>query len=398
MTQTKPLVVSVLPRPPHAARDGMAIRNYHLLAALAREFRVKALSLADPERAYPPDWPAGVDGALVVQSARGPRRFAAAARSLLAGGAYSERLYRSAALTRRVQELAGAERPRWIVAHSYHVASAARSANAPLWVDFHNVDSEIWLRTAQTAPSALVRGFAGLQAGRVARVEAALVPSAAGISCVSARDASALGALRPRAEPLVVPNGVDPARHAFRASVPPGESVLFVGDLSWPPNADAVRWFLNAVWPRVRRARPAARAEIVGRSAPSDIVRQATADVVVAGEGGDARAHWLAAAVAVVPLRAGGGTRLKILEAAATGVPVVSTSVGAEGLAFADETEILRRDDAESFAAAVSGLLSDPGAGRRQAEAARARVEREYGWGPIGSAFARELARRGGSA
>ncbi len=301
---------------------------------------------------------------------------------------------------RRVEELVAAERPRWIVAHSYHVASAARNAGAPLWVDFHNLDSEIWRRTAETAPSLLLRGFAGLQADRVARVEAALVPAAAGISCVSARDAAALGALRPRAEPLVVPNGVDLARHAFRASAPPGETVVFVGDLSWPPNADAVRWFLSDVWPRVRRARPAARAEIVGRSAPPDLMRLGggSGGGVFAGEGGDARTHWLAAAVCVVPLRAGGGTRLKVLEAAATGVPVVATSIGAEGLAFAAETEILRRDDADAFAAAVVALLSDAGAARRQAQAARARVERMYGWGPIGAAFARALAGAEGAA
>ena len=96
--------------------------------------------------------------------------------------------------------------------------------------------------------------------------------------------------------------------------------------------------------------------------------------------------------MAVVPLRAGGGTRLKILEAAASGVPVVATSIGAEGLALADEVEILRRDEAEAFARAIAALLSDASSARRQAEAARARVEAQYGWGPIGRAFAQALA------
>ena len=92
-----------------------------------------------------------------------------------------------------------------------------------------------------------------------------------------------------------------------------------------------------------------------------------------------------------MPLLSGGGTRLKILEAAATGVPVVSTRVGAEGLDFADEIEILRRDDPESFADAIVSRLADPEAAGRQAAAARARVEAQYGWGPIGEAFARAL-------
>jgi polysaccharide biosynthesis protein PslH len=388
----KPLVLSLLPRPPHASRDGLAIRNYHLLAALAREFRVKALTLADPERLYEAEWPAGIDSEQIWQAPRGFRRVAAAAGSLVAGGAYSERMYRSAGAARRLREIVAAEPPRWIVAHSYHVAWAALRATRPLWIDFHNVDSEIWLRTQATAASPWLRWFARFQAGRVVALEGVLAQAAAGISCVSPRDATALRTLGARGEPLVVPNGVDLSRHAFRPEPPANETVVFVGDLSWPPNADGVRWFLSEVWPRVRAQRPSARAEIVGRSAPPALERLGGPDVRFAGEGGDARTHWLRAAVAVVPLRAGGGTRLKILEAAATGVPVVSTSVGAEGLALADESEILRRDDADAFARATVNLLGDRPAARRQAEAARARVEKEYGWGPIGEAFVRALA------
>ncbi len=141
--------------------------------------------------------------------------------------------------------------------------------------------------------------------------------------------------------PLVVPNGVDLDRFPRRAAAPAGEFVVFVGDLSWPPNADGVRWFLREVWPRVRILRPDARAEIVGRAAPPDLAGLAGPAAALLGEGGDARAHWARAAVAAVPLRAGGGTRLKILEAAAAGVPVVATSIGAEGLELLPDSEIL---------------------------------------------------------
>ena len=237
-----------------------------------------------------------------------------------------------------------------------------------------------------------MRWFARVQEDRVLDVEGAAARAANGLSCVSERDAEALRAFGGRAVPLVVPNGVDLVRHAFRRESPRGETVLFIGDLSWPPNADGVRWLVSHVWPRVRSRRPGARLAIVGRSAPADLVRGGGPDVVFAGEGGDARAYWLEAAVAAVPLLSGGGTRLKILEAAATGVPVVSTRVGAEGLEFTDETEILRRDDAEPFADAVVSLLADRVAAGRQAAAARARVEAQYGWGPIGEAFARALA------
>ena len=102
--------------------------------------------------------------------------------------------------------------------------------------------------------------------------------------------------------------------------------------------------------------------------------------------------------MAVVPLLSGGGTRLKILEAAACGVPVVATSVGAEGLDLAAGQEILLADEPEAFASAVAGLLADPETRRRQADAARARVELQYGWKQICESFARELVRRAGAA
>jgi glycosyltransferase involved in cell wall biosynthesis len=374
----------------------LAIRNYQLLAALAERFRVHAFSLRDPERAYGGgEFPEGVEVEFVPQAARGPRRARAALSSLISGAAYSERLYRSTRLARRVVTLAREEQPRWIVAHSYHVAPAALQAGRPLWIDFHNLDSEIWFRTAATAASPTVRRFARLQAPRVRRLEQRLAAAAAGLSCVSPRDAGALAGLGAAIPPLVVPNGVDLERYAFRREPPGSELVLFVGDLSWPPNAEAVRWFAREIWPAIRRARPLARAEILGRSAPPDLKRLAAPGLALIGERDDTRPFWERAAVAVVPLLAGGGTRLKILEAAACGVPVVSTPIGAEGLDFAPEREIRLAEDAGAFASAVSALLADRRAAREQAVAARARVEAGYGWRDIGRAFAGALARAG---
>ncbi len=389
----KPLVYSVLPRPPHPSRDGLAIRNYHLLAALAERFEVRAFALLDPERAYGRGAvPEGVAVEWVPQRPRGARRPAAVLASLATGEPYSAILYRSRRLARRLADACAARRPAWIVAHAYHVAPAAAAAGAPVWIDFHNVDSRIWERMGETASSAARRRFARGQAPRVRRLERTLLRRVDGVSCVSPGDAASLAELG-AAEPLVVPNGVDLSRYVFRESPAAGETVLFVGDLSWPPNAEGVRWFAERVWPLVRACRPAAGMEILGRGAPADLERLARPDFVFLGEGGDTRPHWARAAVAVVPLRAGGGTRLKILEAAACGVPVVSTRIGAEGLDF-PPAEVRAHDEPEAFAEAVVALLEDPGAARRQAAAARARVEAAYGWDRIGSRFADTLRRR----
>jgi len=388
----KPLVYAICPRPPHPTRDGSSIRNFHLLRSLADDFRVRAFVLLPAHlREMREELPAGIEAERFPQAPR-PLRRAAALAATAAGRAYSPYLYRSRPLAVRLRTLAAREKPSWIIAHSYHVAPLAPDEFGPLWIDFHNLDSELWRRMGESASSRLARAFARSQAPRVSRVEANLVARAAGISCVSQREASLLARLAPDVPRLLVPNGVDLERYPFRNEPAREEIVFYVGDLAWPPHAEGMAWFRREVWPLLSRARPSARAEVLGRGAPvaaSDRERFA-----FLGEGGDTRPHWSRAAVAVVPLRAAAGTRLKILEAAACGVPVVSTSVGAEGLELSDGSEIRIADDPEAFARAVAELLADRDARREQAAAARRKVEQLYGWDSIGRSFSRELLRR----
>jgi len=368
---------------------------WHLLSALSSEFRVRAFILkagSGTPAAYPP----GVEAEEIHHASGRRRRAWAALSSLAAGGAYSERLYRSARLEQRLARAGAADRPAWVVVLSYHLGLAGLRAGFPCWIDFQNRDSEIWARVAQTASSSAVRVFARIQAPRVEALERRLVAKAAGVSCASARDAEALAASAPDARPLVVPNGVDLSRYRFRERPAAEEVLFFVGDLSWPPNAEGVRWLRDRIWPEVKRLRPRARVEVLGRGAPRDLL-QNRGDILFL-EDEDTRPHWERAAVAIVPLLAGGGTRLKILEAAACGVPVVSTPVGAEGLDLAPGSEIAIAADAAAFAAEAARLLADPGGRQRQAAAARRRVEAVYDWRPIGAAFAREIARRSAAA
>jgi glycosyltransferase involved in cell wall biosynthesis len=388
----KPFLYTVCPRPPHPTRDGSSIRNYHLLRALAEDFRVRAFVLVPARgREFGAALPAGVEAELFPQPARRLRQAAALA-ATAAGRAYSPLLYRSRRLSTRLRQLAADEEPSWIVAHSYHVAPLALDARAPLWIDFHNLDSELWRRMGESASTRLSRMFARSQAPRVSRVEAQLVGRASGISCVSEREAEHLGAFAPGVPRIVVPNGVDLERYSFRAEPAPAEIVFYVGDLTWPPHAEGIAWFRRRVWPLVVRSRPNARARVMGRGTVAGKV--AGDGFRFLGEGDDTRPHWREAAVAVVPLRAAAGTRLKILEAAASGVPVVSTSIGAEGLDLVDGAEIRLADTPEEFAGAVSQLLEDPEARRRQASAARRKVESRYGWSGIGRSFSSELMRR----
>ncbi len=389
----KPLLFSVLPRPTHPTRDGLAIRNFHLIRALTGSFRVRAFVLRAPHLTGAAEYPEGVDVEEFSQLPRAVRRAQAAAASLILGGPYSPRLYQSARMRARLSREAARERPAWILAHSYHVGPLALGRGRPSWVDFHNLDSTIWERMSETASSLPLRAFAGLQAPRVRAFETMLLTRADGASCVSVPDASELLRLAPAASPVVIPNAVDLSRYDFRPARPGGGLLLFVGDLSWPPNAEGLRWFADRVWPLVRAAAPEARVEVLGRGAPASLMRRAP-EWKFLGEGGDTRPHWSRADAAIVPLRAGGGTRLKILEAVACGVPVVSTTVGSEGLELEPEREILLRDDPPDFADALVRLLRDPSLRESLSAAARARVERRYDWARIGEAFAAELIAR----
>ena len=384
----KPIVYSVLPRPPHPTRDGLAIRNYHLLAGLAQEFRVRTAALVPPHLRGSGEYPPGVEVEEVRQSGRRARQIAALARSVFSREAYPALLYRSRELLAQLSRWTAEEKPAWIVAHSYHVAPAASSAGAPAWVDFHNVDSEIWRRMGERAAGPL-RAFLRWQGPRVAHLERDILRRAAGASCVSERDARALSS-EGGEPPLVVSNGVDLTRYVFRPEPSLEALVFFVGDLTWPPNLEGVRWFLSEVWPILSRLRPQARVEVLGRGAGPlrALARNGPPGFSLLGEGADTRPLWRRAAVAIVPLLTGGGTRLKILEAAACGVPVVATPVGAEGLDFEAGREIAIASGAPEFAAAIEGLLAEPDARRAQAAAARRRVESQYGWEAIGRRFA----------
>ena len=196
----------------------------------------------------------------------------------------------------------------------------------------------------------------------------------------------------------MTPTGVDLAR--FRTGAPdPGAAeplVVFVGSMDWEPNEDGMLWFHEEVWPQVRTAVPSARLRIVGRSPPPAIAQLAGGAIEVTGTVPSVIEHLHAAAVVIVPLRIGGGTRLKIYEAMAARRPVVATRVGAEGLDYRAGEDILIADAPGEFANAVIGLLHDP-VRRSSVGLAAERRAAMYDWPNVVGAFAatlRDLRRR----
>jgi glycosyltransferase involved in cell wall biosynthesis len=313
--------------------------------------------------------------------------------SVAAGRPYSATAYASDAMADRLREASAVEPGAWVIAHSYHLGSLANRSGLPSWVDMHNVDSEIWAGMARTSRSLPRRIFARWQVGAVHRLETAVVAGATGISVVSERDRVFFASVSSAIDPVVISNGVDTTRYRFRDGPAPGDGLVFIGDLRWEPNADGVRWFARHVWPALRSHLPDVRVEVVGRLPPDDIRALADDRFIVVGDVPDTRPHLARAALAIVPLLVGGGTRLKILEAAAAGVPVVSTSVGASGLDLRPGSEIEVVDTPAAWIKTVADLVRDPARRSRMAAAARASVEDRYDWSSIGRDFVDALAR-----
>jgi glycosyltransferase involved in cell wall biosynthesis len=250
-------------------------------------------------------------------------------------------------------------------------AAMASTQGIPAVLFEHNVESDLWLRRYLSERRPAARAIYWWESRRMRSFEARMLAAYQRVLAVSAHDRDRLLALAPGVQVDVVPTGVDLRR--FHPG-PDGEGapdlVVFVGSMDWEPNVDGVEWFCDSVWPLVRKQVPGATFRIVGRSPGSRVQRLSGPSVEVTGSVASVVEHLHEAAAVVVPLRVGGGTRLKIYEAMATGCPVVSTTIGAEGLDVQDGKNILLRDAAVPFADALIGLLRNVDDRRRIGNAA----------------------------
>lgn len=233
-----------------------------------------------------------------------------------------------------------------------------------------------------------MRWVAALEARRMRRFEQLLCERADAVAVSGDADIAAIGA---RANLVRIDNGVDADSFAFQTSEDDARDIVFIGNLGYFPNIDAASWFAREVLPTLRRTLPQTRLRLVG-ARPASVLRRlaATCDGVdLIGEVPDVRPHLHGAAVAVVPMRAGSGTQLKMLEAMASGTAVVATSLAADAVGAVDGEHVLIADDADSMAAACADLLRDPARRLRLALAARALVEARWSWARSADALER---------
>lgn len=262
----------------------------------------------------------------------------------------------------------------------------------------HNVESALWQRMASTESNPLRKMSYSLEAARMSRYERRALGRFHHIIAVSDNDRHQMLQMDPTVEITVVPTGVDIEQ--FQVAPPATAApprIVFTGSMDWEPNIDAVEYFCDQIWPRILAEFPEAIFQIVGRHPFAKVQRLASKSVQVTGTVPSVTDYLRDATIVVVPLRIGGGTRLKIYEAMAMGKALVSTSIGAEGLTFQNGRDLLLADDASSFADAILLLLRDVQVRRRFEQAAVLQAA-QFDWSVVAAQFADVLKKVAASA
>ncbi len=398
MSGDKPLRVlflsQIVPYPPHG---GVLQRGYNLLRELGREARVHLLAFVHPD--VLPTEAALQDSRVALEKfceaveyfplwpKKSPvHRVAGLAASAFSSSPFSALAHRSAAFQRRVSDLLDLKSFDLI-----HVDTIALtqfldgSHSIPTVLTHHNIESQLMERRAGAEKWVFAREFLRRETQKLWSYEVEKVGSFDVNVFVSKADEQTMLERVPGLRTAIVPNGVD-VEYFMPAQGQDVPALIYTGGMNMFANRDAVMFFLNDIWPLIRTRVPGVRFYAVGQDPPKELSALAERDpqVVVTGYVTDVRPLVRDASVYVVPLRVGGGTRLKVLDAMAMGKAMVSTSIGCEGLDVRPDEHLLVADTPEEFAGRTVRLLEDKSRRLALGRAARELVERRYSWRTIG--------------
>lgn len=375
-----------LPSPP---MWGAPRRVDGLLRELARRHEVSLLALTGPGEEIDDAVRASeqycvrvvtVENDHLDRVLKGKRKRLLQLRSLFHTQSYERLTYYHPLFQREIDRLAAQVDFDVITTEHAQMACYALPRSARLVLDEHNIEYDILSRTAAAERPSIRKLYNRINFLKLRREERAAWQKFDGVTLTSERDEELLHRYAPGKPTAIIPNGVDTT--FFRPSLSPVEpgTILFFGAINYYPNTEGLLFFLDEVFPRIKQQHPQARLWIVGQFPPASISVRASDDVVVTGLVDDVRAYLERAAVVIAPLRIGGGTRLKIVEAMSMGKPIVATHLGAEGIDVKHDEDILLADSAEEFANRVVRVLEEPALAQRLGEAARRHAEARYTW------------------
>jgi sugar transferase (PEP-CTERM/EpsH1 system associated) len=371
------LVLSpVLPHPP---TWGFVTRVYQFLRLLASRHSVSLLTYSDGEHAEDLAALRSICADVHSVPIERPNKRLGQAMSLFSPMSYQWRSHYSARMQQQLTALTTGQPFDVIQVESSQVACFDFDRRAVLVIDEHNIEYELLYRAFLTESSTLRRAYNWVEFRKFRREEISAWRRASGVATTSAREAEIIRGIVNRPA-RTVPNGVDVEYFsAGREPVDPN-AIVMTGLMKYRPNVDAAVYFVREVLPRIVAVRPGLVFYVVGGEPSEEVKQLAGPNVVVTGTVPDVRPYVRKAAVFVVPLRMGSGTRLKVLEGLSMEKAMVSTSLGCEGIDVEHNRHLLIADDASAFAAAVLRLLDDPGLATTLATAGRDLVEARYRW------------------
>ena len=379
------IVASELPYPPNT---GGRIRTLSLALSLAPKHQITIIAHRNDESVEASRFlrEHGIETVLVDRATAvkaGPRFYARLAANLASPVPYSVASHGSPALRRAVHSHAQRHRiDVWQVESTVLTGALASLQGQPKVVVAQNIESTIWQRYHEAEDNLLKRWYIKQQWRKFERFERRAFAAATRVVAVSESDATLIRDRFGGRNVGVVENGIDRRYYEGVRPDPDPRTILFLGSLDWRPNLDAVGLLLDRIFPGVQAAEPSARLCVVGRKPPKALVRrvQGFAGVALHANVPDVRPFLATSGIMVVPLRIGGGSRLKILEALAAGLPVISTRVGAEGLDLVPGEDYIAADEPEAMADALVSSILDPRPARAMAGRSRSFVLDRYDW------------------
>jgi polysaccharide biosynthesis protein PslH len=385
-------ILFLSPRQALPARSGAKLREYHFLRALGRSAEVTYLYFRDPGAAplTVADFPFCREVVGIAKPpAYGPVQIA---RGIFGRWPLPILNYRSPEMSAAVAKAADSGEFDIIHLDSIHMiryALAAERKNSRKAIySWHNIESEAMRRYSAATTSAARRWYARFTAPKMAGLEGYILRNAFGHIVCSEREREQLQRKAPEARIAVIENGVDTGYFDGCEGGTASRRIVFVGAMDYPPNNDAAIFFAKQIWPHIRKGLEGAELAIVGSNPfPAVLALRELPGVTVTGFVPDVRPYYRDALAAIVPLHTGGGTRLKILEAMAAGVPVVSTPLGAEGLDVADGENLLLVDsgDAEGWVERLTRLENSPALRGKLIESGLQLVRSRYDWEILGA-------------
>jgi sugar transferase (PEP-CTERM/EpsH1 system associated) len=382
----------------HPVDKGGKIRTYHMLKELKRNHHITYVTLDDGTADEEARKRASEYCHKLVCIPHGVRPkftagfYAELAQNLVSRLPYAIKKYESAKMRREIEERTRSGAFDVLVcdflAPSVNVPP---QRNCPSILFQHNVESLIWKRHYQSQADPLKKAYLYFQWLKMRRFERKVCSTFDSIVAVSRDDRELMQQDYQVQSVFDVPTGVDTGFFFSNGDAPAKpNSLVFTGSMDWLPNEDAINHFTQDILPLIRKAVPDVSITIVGRS-PSRRLQelgQRDPSITVTGRVDDVRPFMRRAAAYIVPLRIGGGTRLKIFEAMAMAKAVVSTTIGAEGLPVSNGVELLLADTPQEFAQAVVRLLTDRDFATEMAQRAAATVRREFSWDKVAESFA----------